>query len=362
MPVVGDTAGTAAPLDATVHLVEMGGRGGVHQHAASVARALADEGVDVVLHTAHDAEELGDGVRRCGCLRWSRRLPDGLRQAVTGARFLGCTCPHLLRATDRGDVVHVQGLFGYWLTAALMWTLRARGRRVVLTPHNTFARGGARHHERAVRWMISRADVVIVFTASDLRRVAELGGVGVRSTLSLFHPAPRPERVERWRARYGDRPTALLAGYLRADKQPALFLAACAELDLTAAIVGPSGDGEPLVAGAARDVRIVRDARYLPLADFVDAVAAADVVVATHAVGSASAPLAIARDLGVRTAALAVGGVAEEALAVAETPTAASVAAAVRRALDQEPPEPTPPTDVADRHLRAYACAAHRPR
>ncbi len=340
-----------------VHLVEMGGRGGVHQHTAAVGRALADGGVDVVLHTAHDAEELGDGLRRCGCLRWSRRLPGGLRQPVTAARFVVRTCPHLLRVTDRDGIVHVQGLFGPRLTELLVWAMRVARRRVVLTPHNTFARSGTRRHDRVVRRLVSRADAVVVFTESDVRRVAAMGGTGVRTELSHFHPPPAPEQVRRWRERFGDDAVALLAGYVRADKRPELFLRACALAGVTAAIVGPEGDGEPLVASAAPpELDVVRDARYLPADEFVAAVAAADVVVATHAVGSASGPLAIARSLGVRTVAVPVGGIGEGALRVAGEPTPEAVAGAIRRALDTGRPLPAT-AEVAGDHLRAYATA-----
>ncbi len=331
----------------------------MHQHTAAVGRALADDGVDVVVHTAHDAEELGDGLRRCGCLRWSRRLPDGLRQPVTAVRFVVRTCPHLLRVTDRDGIVHVQGLFGPRLTALLVWAMRVAGRRIVLTPHNTFARSGARRDARVVRRLVSRADVVVVFTESDLRRVAEMGGTGVRTELSHLHPRPLPAQVRGWRERYGEGPVALLAGYVRADKRPELFLRACALAGVTAAIVGPAGDGEPLLSSAAPpDLEVVRDARYLPADEFVAAVAAADVVVATHAVGSASGPLAIARSLGVRTVAVTVGGVGEGALRVAGEPTPESVAGAIRRALDAERPVPESAGEVAADHVRTYAMAA----
>ena len=54
---------------ATVHLCEPGGRGGIFQHTVAVAEALAGVGVQVVLHTAQDAELRPEGVRFCSLNR-----------------------------------------------------------------------------------------------------------------------------------------------------------------------------------------------------------------------------------------------------------------------------------------------------
>jgi glycosyltransferase involved in cell wall biosynthesis len=296
-----------------VHLFDAGGRGGVFQHAVAVAESLASSGVQVVMHTATDAEMSAQGVRTCACMRWYRGLPGGVRQAVTAARFVVRTLPHLVRTSRRG-VLHVEGSFDVYLTAMMFFFVRVCRVRAVFSPHNTFVRNGGRVAHWFFRFSLRAARQVVVFSDDDVSRLATFGVASRRATLvhRVIHPSP--DDVAAWRARYGTGPVALLAGQVRADKRPDVFVYACMRAGVTAAIVGVAHDGEHLAeaAAAAATGPVVRVDGYLDAADFAAAIAAADVVVASHAVGSVSGPLALAADLGARSVAFDIGGLGEQ--------------------------------------------------
>jgi hypothetical protein len=338
-----------------VHLIEMGGRGGVFQHTLAVASALVAAGVPVVVHTAEDREATPSIVPTCTCMRWCRSLPSGVRQPITAVRFLVTTLPHLHRRVRGADLAHVQGTFGYSLTWAMLRALRRA--HVVFTPHNSFARSGKPRHLRLLRSMTRQADVVIALVEED-RHVFEGWGVTVSvQPLILDFPRPSAEGITRWRERFGGSPTALLAGQVRRDKQPDIFVAACVQAGVIPVVVGPEADGEGLLqeAGDRLNVSIKRFAGYLPLEDFVAAIAAVDVVVASHEIGSGSGPLAIAAELGCRTATLDVGGFGTHATAVADQPTIAGLSQAIRRALSGVPSAVPLSDGAGEQILRAYA-------
>lgn len=353
MPEVANTS-TTTESARTVHLVEMGGSGGIYHHTLAVGRALSDAGVPVVVHTATDAESLDDGLEKCACLAWPRSLPNGLRQAVTTWRFVTGTVPHLVRVGGPDDLVHVQGLLGNQLTAWLILRLRRRGRPTAFSPHNTFARSRRRIDDATIRWMARRADVVITFSQDDERRVADWGANAVLADLVHHIPTPDDAEIEEWNERFATRPVALLAGQVRADKRPDVFVEACRIAEVSPAIVGPANDGEELIRSERESGAVIRVDGYLPLESFVAAVATCDVVVATHAVGSVSGPLSFARELGVRSVAPAVGGLAETVTVAVDGVSAADFAVAIKAALDQPQPAPVDFDSTAESHLAAY--------
>jgi glycosyltransferase involved in cell wall biosynthesis len=350
--------------EARVHMVEFGGRGGVFQHALGLASALSGAGVAVTLHTATDAELEVETLELCPCVKWNRSLPDGLRQATTAARFLAFTVPHVVRSSAGSDLVHVQGLFHPALTTALLAALRAGRRRVAFSPHNTFARSGSGLDLAVMRWSARRAHVVFAFSSADAQVMSGWGVDSAVVELISYLPEPDPLRIARWRDRYGRAPVALLAGNVRPDKRPAMFVEAVAAVPgVRPVVVGEDrGAGAACTEAARRvDVDLLRIDDYLPLEDFVAAIAAADVVVAPHAVASASSSIAVARALGVRTVAARVGGLGEQAMVVAESETLAGFADAIGKALGQPPPEPALDADsVVGATLAAYATAGWR--
>lgn len=340
-------------------MVEVGGQGGVYHHSTAVAEALQEAGFEVTFHTAVDAEPLGVSVEHCTCMKWSRRPPSGIRQPITAARFLLVTVRHLVATSDEHGVIHIQGQFGPLLTEWLMRRLTRAGRRVVWSPHNTFARSGKKRHERSIARMAGMAAVCIAFSESDHERLEQLGGTVRRADLVHALPVPSQEEVAAMRKRFGGEPSALLAGQVRADKRPDVFVRACHEAGVHAAIIGPALDGEELVHDAAQETGTTPTwiRGYVPLNDFVAALCATDVVVATHRIGSVSGPLSMAVELGIRTVAPVTGGLAEQVTVSVNNDDTASFATAIKTALDLPRPEPQRFGQVGEQHLAAYEAA-----
>lgn len=320
----------------SVHMVEAGGRGGIFQHSVAVASALQSAGVEVRLHTATDAEIDEPSVRQCRCIRWHRGSSSRrIRQAGTAVRFVAQTLPHLYRVLRPGEVLWVQGLFG--LTPEVIMAGRLARVGVVCSPHNTFVRDRAVGAGRALRAVLRRADRVLVYSQADAGRIAGLGPrVGV-VPLAQWLPTFSEEQVARWRTAFrpAGRRVALLAGQVRADKNPGLFVEALSTLPgWCGAVVG-----EDIGAGAALETLIRETGAavttfydYLSVSDFAAAIAAADVVVAPYAIASQSGVVALARSLGIPTAVTPVGGLTELATAVSVDSSPQALGSAIARA------------------------------
>jgi glycosyltransferase involved in cell wall biosynthesis len=349
-------------LPATIHLVEPGGRGGVYQHTVGVAEALAASGVDVVLHTAADPEVLPSAnVSYCPCVRWQRSGPRALRQAVTAARYLGRVLPHLRSELRHGSLLHVQGLFGIWMTEITVRGLR--GSPVVFTPHNLFARTGGPRAFRSIARSITAADVSVAFSVADAEEIARVGGRGVIAPFVFSHPEPDESASNRWRSTFGDGPHVGLLGQIRSDKRPDVFVEACALAGIRPIIVGEDLGGLAVAHAAAErlgtDITVVEG--FLALQDFVDVLSSLDVVVSPQVTASTSGPLALARDLGVATVANDVGGLGEVATVTASEQMPEALAAAIEAALATEvTPTPLEPSAVADAYQQIYAVAVQR--
>jgi glycosyltransferase involved in cell wall biosynthesis len=334
----------------------------------ALAGALAGAGVAVELHTAADAEALPPGpatVKRHPCLwrfRWVPVRP--VRRVAVVLGWLGAGVPSCLARVRRGDVAHVQGLFHSALMVPLVVGLRGRRCTIAFSPHNTFSRSGRRWEQRVLRWLAARADVVVTFSEHDRARVASWGAPAVRAPFPFpCPPAPRPELVARWRRRWlagGATSVALLPGHLRADKGVDVAVRAAAgwgDDGLVLAVVGEDGGGLEPGRSLARGlgVRVSWDEGYRPFAEFLAALAAADVVVCPYRAGSQSGVLALARAVGRPTVATDVGGLGELATVVVAPDDPRALAEGVRRALAAPPPAAVhdDPAAVA----RAYASA-----
>ena len=350
-------------MTSAAHIVEVGGRGGVYQHAVAVADALAARGVPVVLHTSTDAELEPDGpVRICRCVRWFRRVrPRFLRPPLVALAYVLATLPHLAQNVRAGDVYHFQGEFKSVLTTLGLLLQRALPRRrVVQSRHNTFSRHGGRLDRELMRRDARLCHATIVFSEPDERRVRAWGGRPVRSPLVQYVPPVDPAARQRWRERWsGSDPLLLFAGQVRADKRLDLLLKATALLPIPprVAVVGEDmGEAEPCRALAERlglDVRWTLG--YVPLQDFVAAIEAADVVVCPYDVASQSGVLAVARSVGTVTLASDVGGLSEMAGVTVPPADVAALAAGIEHALAlQDRPDPPLDEQVAAAHLTAY--------
>ena len=345
-----------------VHLIEVGGRGGVFHHTVGVAEALAAAGTAVVLHTADDAELTpAGGVELCSCMRWRRHLPHRRRQLAVVGEFAGHYTPHVAAALAPGDIAHLQGAFVPPLLAGLVTAVQIRRRPLVFSPHNTFARYGGRLNTAALRWCARRADATIAFSLADQHAMARWGVAATCVDLAHLIPRPAPAQVDAWRQRLGDRPVALLAGQIRPDKRPELLVEAVARMGgaVRAAVVGEDRGGAAAVrAAAARtgsDVVLLE--RYLELSDFVALLTAADVVVCPYQAASVSGPLAMAHVLGVRSVVTDAGGLSELATATAP-PTAEGLASAIAAVLCRPAPAPVPyGAEAASQHLAVYRAA-----
>ncbi|MEV6815967.1 glycosyltransferase [Micromonospora sp. NPDC051296] len=344
-----------------VHLIESGGRGGVFNHSVEVAAGLVELGVDVVVHTADDCDAAPTSVRLCRCITWHRTSPNRfVRQARTSARYVLRTLPHLHRAVDTQDVVHIQGMFA--LTPELISMARHRNATVVISPHNTFVRSNAPGGGRALRSGLENSDRVLVYSEADRQKLLDRGVAAVaRVPLVQWAPPVDPARVERWRAELtpDGAKLALLPGQVRADKNPELFVRALAELpDWRGAVVGEDlGPGRQVdevieATGAA----VTTAYRYLDVGEFTALVAAADVVVAPYEIASQSGVLAVAARLGVPTAVVPCGGLGELATVVARDTSVTAVRDAVVAAHDTGA-TPLHTADAAARFLHEYTVA-----
>lgn len=321
----------------TVHVVEPGGRGGVHQHAAAVAAALAAQGVPVAFHTAADAER-GRGGRPCFWRFESVRVRLVRRPLVVGGWLLAGV-PSILAAVRPGDVVHVEGWFRPALFAPLVEGARRRGARVVLSPHTTFSRRGRPREEAVVAWMARRSSAVLAFSGRDAERIEGWGASAWRARLLVDAPAPDPVLVDHWRGRWGARQVVLSAGQIRPDKGLDGLVRAMAGSDLLLAVVGEDlgalGPARRLAAqlGVALDV----EEGYQPIDHFVAAVAAADVVACPYRISSQSGVLALAATLGRPTVVTDVGGLPELGTVVVPPDDPVALAGGILRALHMRP-------------------------
>jgi glycosyltransferase involved in cell wall biosynthesis len=360
----------------SVHVVEPGGWGGVHQHAAALAGALAAAGAAVVLHTAADAEDLPlpDAVARRSCfwrLSWVR--PGALRRLAIAAAWLGAGVPRCLACVRPGDIVHIEGRLFPVLLVPLAVGARLRGCSVGFSPHTTFSRRPARSagpaDERLVRWLARYADVAFAFSDRDRAVMEGWGARPVRAPLVIGDWALRPEPslVDAWRRRWHsatgqDRPVILFAGQVRPDKGLDLAVSAAARWqDGVLAVVGEDQGAlaRALDEAKRRGLALIVDEGYQPLPQLVAAVAAADVVICPYRAAGMSGVLALATALGRPTVATDVGGSPELATVTVSPGDADALAAAVDKALAGDPPPPSPPrgVDVARSYLAAYGLA-----
>ena len=344
-----------------IHMVEAGGRGGVYQHAVAVAEALAHHGEHVVLHTAYDAELLpGRGVQVCRCVRWYRESEGPLRRARILGNWLVRTVPHLARAVRRGEVFHFQGEFKAPIVSLLLATQKLGGKRVVQSRHNTFSRSRSALDDALFRLDLYVVDAVVVFSSADARRIDELGGRAFVSPLAQYSPPVDEAAVTRWRERWdaSGAPVVLFAGQIRADKRLDLAIEASALIERPhqLAVVGEDkGDLARCRELAARlGVPASWTTEYVPLADFVATLAAADVIVCPYERASQSGILALARKVGARTVASDVGGLGELATMAVPPGEVQPLAVAIEEALTMAPVPDDMEAGLVDAHLRAY--------
>lgn len=316
-----------------VLLIEEGGVGGVADYTDELAAALAAAGWETHLATGRDhPPDAPAGVRvhrvfpyvrgRTAAGRALRRL--GLSRLVNGLAHLAVDLG-LGACSRRFDVVHVQGEEWPPLGAALALALRAGGRPVVYTPHNTFDRG-ERSYPRAHAIIRGCANRVVLHSEHDRAALparqatravviphGEYGGLALRGG---------PVEPGAARARLGvaeDELLALLFGQLRPDKGVRDLLAAAAEVPgvrvaLAGEDQGALEQARDLLADPRLAGRVLVREGFVPAQDAAALFAAADVVVLPYRRASASGVLLLAYGYARAVLCYPVGGLPEYVL------------------------------------------------
>ncbi len=314
-----------------VLLVEEVGLGGIAAYTDELARALTEAGCKVELATGrdHDCAAVPSATvhRLFPYIRGRSRL-GGLARRMRIARALnGAT--HLAgyfavaALARRCDVIHVQGEEWPPLAAIRALLLRATGRPVVYTPHNTFDRG-TRAYPRAHRLIRRCAARIVVHCEYDRRALpaaaarkatviphGEYGGLARRGGLDVDAEAVRSE--------LGIGPSklvVLLFGQLRRDKGVRDLLAAAAEVDdvhvvLAGEDCGALGEAADLLSDPRLRGRALVLPGFAPATQVSRLFAAADVVALPYPKASASGVLLLAYGYGRPVVGYPVGGLPE---------------------------------------------------
>lgn len=304
----------------TLHVVEVGGEGGVYQHVLGAAEhGTYRQWKRVVLHTSKDAEVYPEiaGLEFHRCMRWQRRGPRFVRRIATVAWALGVLLPHLAweSLTSRADW-EVQGQFGRGFYVFFVLVPRLVRRRVTFSPHNSFLRHGGIWEAPILRAATALATKTIVYVRSESSRFPSAKAIEQRA-LWQYAPSPDAELDEKWlRKLKSGRPLVLFTGQLRNDKNPLLLIEAVNLLEISVNLVFAGQD-----KGAARAIRMapldsrhdrfVED-RFLDLNEMVTLIDLCDVVVCPYQIASQSGIVALANQLGSPVVVSSAGGLGEQ--------------------------------------------------
>jgi glycosyltransferase involved in cell wall biosynthesis len=351
--------------DQRVHFFEPTGAGGIFQHACAVAELLVESGRPVTMHVPrqHEPVELRADVELCRCIWWPREMGSHVRRGAVAARLVGEALPHLHRRAGRGSIVHVQGgTASGFLTILTLLTARARGRRLVYSPHNTFTRRGPID---LITWTLALqlAEVAVGYSRTDVARLRSMGPHAFMSPLVQLVPPVSEASIAAWRDRWGatpDRQVVLFAGQIRHDKRLDLLIRS-AQSWPAGRILAVAGQDRGAWEGTRRlaadlGVEIASEVGYIDLDAFTAALAAADLVVLPYERASQSGILSISRHLGTPTLAADVGGLEELAHRTFPAGDVDALTAAIDRTLAGTSPEPSGLDEHAalSAHLAAY--------
>jgi glycosyltransferase involved in cell wall biosynthesis len=335
-----------APTETPINLVEVGGRGGVFQHALAVAVALASSGRKVVLHTSTDPEIVDARVEYCRCFDWFRGRR--LRSVRIGARFVTRTIPHLIRSSGP---IWVQGLFKTPLTFLALLAFRLTGCGAAFSPHNLFSRHGGAVDRLVIRLSLAAAKRIVVYNGKDAEQLSKRRHV-FRVPLLMYSPRVSPEVLDRWRTQFKQRGiVASAVGQIREDKNLEMLVEAAAESHVGVLIMGQDlGALKKVLDTRARlkatTVSVLSD--YYPLEDIAAVVALSSAIALPYSVASQSGVAALARAYGTPILAFAVGGLEEQADVLVTELTPQAWAAALQhlppKDLDRVIREPSGPS------------------
>ncbi len=312
-------------------LVEEVGLGGLAEYTDELARALAGAGCEVALATGRDHASVataGVSIHRLfPYIRGTSRLGRLARRTRLARPFNGVT--HLagyFAAAALGrecDVIHVQGEEWPPLAAIRALLLRATGRPLIYTPHNTFDRG-ARSYPRAHRLIRRCAARIVVHSEYDRLALpaaaagkaaviphGEYGGLARRGGLDVDAEAIRSELgISR------NELAVLLFGQLRRDKGVRDLLMAAAEVESVRVVLagedrGALGEAADLLDDPRLRGRVLVLPGFAPDELVSRLFAAADVVALPYPKASASGVLLLAYGYGRPVVGYPVGGLPE---------------------------------------------------
>jgi glycosyltransferase involved in cell wall biosynthesis len=310
-------------------MIEQGGRGGVADYTAQLARALAADGWQIALATAEDhLYQPTNGVTihrvfhyvrgRTRLGRATRRL--GLGPIANGLSFLAAL-PRLVLLARKADLIHTQGWEFAPLGVVAVACLRLAGGTIVQTTHNTFERG--RPRDRTHRLLARLTARTIVHTRADLERVPSQakGRVVVIPHGEYGGLARAGGTVDRDAARASlgiaaDAPVTLLFGQLRLDKGLDQLLAALLRVPRLQLLVGGQEEGALAAARAqlqspALAGRVTVREGYLGMGEAAQLFAATDTVALPYAIASQSGVLLLAYGFHRPVVIYPVGGLVE---------------------------------------------------
>ncbi|WP_081608410.1 glycosyltransferase [Crystallibacter crystallopoietes] len=342
-------------VPAPVHIVEVGGKGGVFQHSLAVALCLVDAGVRVTLHTASDAELSHPRLKICPCFDWMRDAKR-LRGPRIAGLYLVKTLPHINRLEGQ---VWLQGLFKIPLTLLSILLLRNRKDGIVFSPHTLFARHGGRFQQRLLDTCLRLAKRIVVYNSDDYERLSHLGQKVRLAPLLMHTPSVERDKLNYWKARIpNDKPVVCSVGQIRGDKNLDMLVEAAAAAGVHLVIMGPDTGAlasvQNKILSYSHEVASVFEG-YWPLEDMAAVVAVSGAVALPYSVASQSAVAVLGRAYGATVFAYNVGGLAEQADVVIPDLSASSWAKELRNSIQlchREPDgTPEPPKDAESQQL-----------
>ncbi|BCW76820.1 glycosyltransferase [Arthrobacter sp. NicSoilB11] len=296
-----------------VQVLEVGGRGGVYQHSLEVARALAEAGYSVTLHTASDPEIEDERVRLCRCFSWKRKTRF-FRGPLIAFGFLFLTVPHILK---QSGTVWVQGTFKPLLTMYALGMLRLSNRRTIFSPHNLFTRYGGATERFYMQRCLRLAHIVVSYNDTDAEILESLQIKVARIPLFMYLPFVSEKTLTAWRKRLQhSSPDICVVGQLRLDKNlPMLVRAASAagkSLVLMGEDAGALEEVEAEISRLPHNTTTVLEG-FFPLEDLAAVVALTGAVALPYSVASQSGVAALAKAYDAKVIAYATGGLKEQA-------------------------------------------------
>ncbi|MGF9648059.1 glycosyltransferase [Pseudarthrobacter oxydans] len=295
-----------------IHVLEVGGRGGVFQHSLATCIALTDRGHEVTLHTASDPEIEDKRVRLCRCFSW-RRKTKIFRGPFIALGFIFLTIPHLLR---NSGIFWIQGTFKPPLTMFAIAMLRLMRRRTIFSPHNLFLRYGSRLQAAFMTRCLRLANLVVSYNDNDAQELQAAGIRQSRIPLFMYYPVIAPKTVDYWRKKLRNVGAGVCAvGQLRTDKNLPMLIQAAALAETPLIVMGEDAGSLTEVKDTISrlpQARVAVFEGFYPLEDLAAVIALTGAVALPYSVASQSGVAVLAKAYGAKVIAYGIGGLKEQ--------------------------------------------------